>query len=237
MIIKSSFLKKVLDLLNCSINCDLEIYVRDDQLHIGTNYDDKFYIKYNTEWEYEQCEIIMNYEALQKLHQLVTLWPKSTLQITCEGEHQIIEVIEYGDIIRENVVQVDCVFEEKKNYVLSPPEVEPNITVNSKNLRQMLEFCQVQKNDILLNIDKDSLVIKNETKTIGTKVKCDEVFSDSKYTMKLSESAYQLIISFLKKVGIKSPNVYMMFLKREYAFSIKLNLSDNETVQIYTIHD
>ncbi len=240
MILEASFLKKVLDLLNHTSEPFLEIVSTYEQLSIGANYNDNFYIEYihiDSEND-EEFHIIMNPETLQKIHQLVTLWPKSILQIMGEGEHQVVEIINSGKLTREKPVQVDCIFEEGvKDYSLDAPEMKPNISVNSRNLKQMLEFCQVQTNDVLLSIDSKSLLINNETKTLGTRVECEEFFSNPNYTMKLSAEANRLIISFLTGLGIKTSMIYLMFLERDYAFSVKVKLSDKDEVQIYTIHE
>ena len=239
MIIEASHLKKVLDLININFpERVLELVSNDDVLQIGVNYNDNYYIEYTVKIkDLEEFHIIMAQETLDKLQQLVAIWPKCSLQITSEGEHQVVEVIEYGKLIREKPVQVDCIFEEgEKDYKLVAPDMHPNISVNAKNLRQMLEFCRTNE-EIILSVEDNSLLVNNVYKTIGTRVEVEEFFSNPKGIMKLSAEAVGLIVSFLTKLGIKAPNVYMLFLKKEHAFSIKVSISKQESIQIYTIHE
>ena len=248
MIIESSHLKKVLDLLNHSCECSrtLEVYSDSENLNIGVNYGDRYYIKYTREDEEDdKFKLNMPEEMLDKLHQMVTIWPKSCLQIGKEGEHHIVEITHHGKLLRENPVYVDCIFEEVSDGCLTAPEMKSNISVNAKNLKQMLEFCSPLVKDemselpvVLISMaETPELIVNNTFKTIGTRVQVDEFFHHSSHVIKLSAEALELIIEFLTKLGIKTPSVYFMFLEKDYAFSIQVQINNKERIQIYTIHE
>lgn len=246
MIISSSFLKNILGQVILNDSPFLEFVISDDILTIGANYDDKYYISYEIEIlnndginidNIENVFIIFSPKSCQKICQLVKFWPKSKIQINQEGEHQTIEVVENGYLLRENPVQVDCVFNiGDKDYILEKPTMESNCSVNSKNIRQMLEFCQVQQDGVIVKLVNDKIIVSNEYQTIATSVDVDNVFKETDYEMKLSGESNKMIISFLSKLDIKHNITNLIFLEKEYAFSILIT-NKKQKIQLFTIHE
>jgi hypothetical protein len=253
MILESNLIKKVFDLIKYNTLVSiLEIITNQNFIKFGANYNDKYYIEYkinttdrlelrsvgqNDRLEVDE-HVILSTDTFNKLEQLVNLWPRSRIQLISEGDHHTIEIIDYGNLLREKPVSVDCVFEKGDvDYLLNAPEMKPNCEVCAKNLKQMLEFCSVQKSDVLLSLSSGSLIVNNSTKTLGTKVEVDEMYMIARKPMKLSAEANGLLVEFLGRLLIKASSVFMLFMEREYAFSVYTTLSPNETIQIFTIHD
>jgi hypothetical protein len=241
MIIESLILKNIIELVIHKINKYspiLEITSTYDKITFAGNYGDNYYIDYvqpNSSLENNEYIILLNYETCQKLHQIATFWPKSTLKI----EDNQVEIINHGALIRERPVIIDCIFEKvDREYVITPPDMNYNCVINAKNLKQMLEFCYDNKPPIILETkNQDNLVITNGTKSIATMVQLEELKVPSSKPILLLEDATQLIISFLNKLNHKHNLVYFMFMEHQNAFSIQVNLDDNIKIQIYTIHD
>ena len=103
--------------------------------------------------------------------------------------------------------------------------------VNTINMKQMLEFCSDNINDISLEIRGQSLCISNTS--ISTLVDIDELTRCPSKKVKLSTKAVSLIVSFLKSCNVISS----LYLGYDMPFSISSNIDDHNTVQIFTVHD
>jgi len=111
-----------------------------------------------------------------------------------------------------------------------------NCIVNSRNLKQMLEFCISVSDGIFLEIRNESLSISSTNSSLATLVELEELVQKPSKRIKLSTEANSLIISFLNKLVNKFNLVYLLFIEHDTAFSIRINFDELTTIQIYTIH-
>lgn len=251
MILDAQKLKTILDLLlhlQPELNfpdLNLEVFKSDEEhIILAANYSDMYYISctINISNEvnldnYNVKHLVIPKDGVIKLYQLVNLWPKSTVKIDNVNNLISIEVIMYGQLVRENPVYVECLFKPAiNNYIIEPPTMKYNCIINSRNLKQMIEFCNAVSDGIFLEIKGTSLAISSTNSSIATLVDLYEIIKKPSKKIKLTTEANNLIISFLNKLVNKFNLVYLLFIEHETAFSIKINLDDLTTIQIYTIH-
>jgi hypothetical protein len=242
MIIEASKLRGILDFIfhEYKHSVNLEISSSDDENYLifAVNYGDLYYISYKiamTNEIEENVYIVLSKYALTKLDKLTNLWPKCTIKILYTKECISVEVVNSGQLLRERQVAVECVFEKSSNdYIISANNMNHNCIVNSRNLKQMLEFCYDSNEGIILELRNKNLLVSNSN--CSTLVELDEIISIPPKPIKLSAEANQLIISFLNKL-VKYNTVYLLFIEPENAFSIKVKTTDSEYLQLYTIHD
>jgi hypothetical protein len=249
MIIESQKLKVILDLILVDtsfsgFNLEISRSKNEDHLIIAVNYSDLYYIScaINICNESEPDNFNVNHlvipkDGVEKLYQMTVLWPKSTIKIIEINGLISLEVIGHGQLIRERPVYVECLFQPAiSDYVVEPPPMRYNCIVNSKNLKQMLEFCNYINGGVYLEIRNKSLSISSTNSSLATLVDLEELVKPSK-KIKLSAEANSLIISFLNRLVNKFNLVYLMFIEYETAFSIRIDFDDFTTIQVYTIHD
>jgi hypothetical protein len=250
MIFESIKLKSILELifhpLDGEINLEISKVESDMNMNINIslNYGNKYYIRCSYEVSdvsdvNDNSIIVVPKEGILKLYNLVNLWPKSKVNIEQKNGMITFDIVDHGKLIRENPVTVECLFKESINdYVINPPKMRYNCSINSKNLKQMLEFCNNSKGVILEVKDKSLIIINvgNEL-SLSTLVDLEELIEPPSKKMILSVEAINLIISFLNKIIVGTNFVYLLFLENENAFSIKINIDEFTTIQIYTIHD
>jgi hypothetical protein len=252
MILESLKFKNILDLLyHPDIDSDslnLEISKSDeDHVTIAVNYSDLYYVSCNMNISNEvnhdnydfNGNLVIPKNGLIKLYQLIGLWPKSTIKIQKINDLVSLDIINHGQLVRERPVYVECFFQQAiNNYIIEPPTMRYNCVVNSKNLKQMLEFCNmIGSNGINLEIKEKSLSITSSDLSLATLVELEELVIKSSKKIKLSTEANKLIISFLNKLVNKFNLVYLLFIEEDTAFSIRINFDKYTTIQIYTIHD
>jgi hypothetical protein len=246
MIIESIKLKQIFDFSffpEIDTECvNLEISRVDHNDIIAINYSDSYYVSYSTEDEensmglYENSIILSNI-GLKKLWQLVNIWPKSMIKIENNDNGVSLEIVNHGQLLRERPVQVECFFgNPSNNYIIEPPQMDYSCIICSKNLRQMMEFCQIINDGIFLEVKGKSLSITSSDMTLASLVELEELKEHPSKKIKLSEDSVKLIILFLNKIVGKYNTVYLLFLDYEKAFSIKTKI-DNSVIQIYTVHD
>jgi hypothetical protein len=250
MIIDAQRLKNILDLLlHTEFKClsmNLEISkLNEEYLTIAVNYSDSYYIsciinisnEVNLE-NFNISYIVIPKDGLIKLYQIVGLWPKSTIKIDKINGLISIEVIKHGQLVRERPVYVECIFQPTVNdYIIQPPTMRYNCIVNSKNLKQMLEFCTIINGDIFLEIREKSLSIMSTDSSLATLVELEELVEKPSKKIKLFTEGINLIISFLNSLVSKFNLAYLLFIEEEWSFSIRIKFDDFTTIQIYTIHD
>jgi hypothetical protein len=246
MIIESQRLKTILDLiLHQDLNfpsLNLEISkTNEEYLTIAVNYSDAYYISCIINFIVD-CEevkhIVIPKEGVLKLYQMTTLWPKAVIKIGQVNGLVSLEVVQHGQLVRERPVYVECLFQPAINdYIIAPPTMRYNCIVNSRNLKQMLEFCTSVSDGVFLEIRNKSLAISSTNSSLATLVELDELVETPSKRIKLSTEANNLIISFLNKLVNKFNLVYLLFIEHDTAFSIRINFDELTTVQIYTIHD
>jgi hypothetical protein len=251
MIIESQKLKVILDLILCfdldfpGLNLEISKSKSNDYLIIAANYNDLYYISYtiNIANEINQENFDVNYlvipkDGVKKLYQLTTLWPKSVVKITGSNGLVSFEVVEHGQLVRERPVYIECLFQPAINdYIIEPPPMRYNCVVNSRNLKQMLEFCMLVNDGIILEIRENWLSISSTNSSIATLVELEEILEKPSKKIKLSTEANSLIISFLNKLVNKFNLVYLLFIEHDTAVSIRIKIDELNTIQIYTIHD
>jgi len=247
-------LKNILDLLlhqsqhHQSDHLNLEILKTEEYLTIAANYSDAYYISCiinisnEVSDQLEQKQLIIPKEAVFKLYQMTILWPKSVIKIDKINDLISLEIIEHGQLVRERPVFVECLFQPDVNdYIIEPPTMRYNCIVNSKNLKQMLEFCASIDgkgcDGIFLEIKNRSLSISSCDSSLATLVELEELVEKPSKRIKLSTEANNLIISFLNKLVNKFNLVYLLFIEHDTAFSIRIKFDELTTIQIYTIHD
>jgi len=195
-----------------------------------------FTITHTQNQDIDTDNIVVPKDGIKKLHQLTTLWPKSVVKISNVNGLISLEIVSHGHLMREREVQVDCFFKPAINdYVINPPTMSYNCIVNSKNLKQMLEFCMIN-DGVVLEIKNKSLMISNTDFSLATMVELEELIEKPSERIKLSAEANNLIISFLNKLVNKFNLVYLLFIEHESAFSIRINFDEVTTIQIYTVH-
>lgn len=255
MIIESLKLKSYLDLIlhldldldSCfpSLNLEISNSISENDINyltIAANYSDDYYISINilnesNEYELNDCLIIPK-EGVIKLYQLTTLWPKSSVKITNVNNLILLEVVSHGNLVRERPVYIECLFNPAINeYIIEPPSMNYNCIANTKNLKQMIEFCSGIKEGIIIEIRNKNLSISSSDLSIATLVELEEIVENPCNKIKLSAEAIKLIISFLNKLINKFNLVYLLFIEKDKAFSIKIKFDDNTIIQIFTIHD
>lgn len=250
MIIESIRLKYIFDLI-LHLDFDfpkfnLEISKKnEDFLIIAANYSDRYYISFTINISneinrdnYNVDYMVISKKSVLKIYQLITLWPKSIIKIDNYEDVITCEVISHGSLVRENPVHVECTFELSINdYIIESPNMNYNCIVNSKNLKQMLEFCNSVDSDICLEIKNNSLSISTSDTYIATLVELDKLIKKPSNKIILPTEANNLIISFLNKIVNKYNLLYLLFIEHDHAFSIKINIDDLNTLQIYTIHN
>ncbi len=250
MIIDALRLKTILDfILHIGIkeigdSLNLEISRLDEFLIIAANYGDCYYISYTINISnelnndnYDFNNLIIPKNGVIKLFQMINIWPKCTVKIETINNLISLEIVEHGKLVRENPVYVECFFEQDvNNYAISPPPMEYNCSINSKNLKQMLEFCNTVNDGIFLEIKEKSLSISSSNSSIATLVDLEELIRKPSKKIKLSYESNYFIISFLNKIVNKYNLVYLLFIEDETAFSIKVGIDDLTTIQIYTEH-
>jgi hypothetical protein len=250
MIIESQKLKVILDLLlHFDLNfpgLNLEISKPNEEfLIIAANYSDLYYIsctinisaEYNQE-NFDTNHLVIPKDGVEKLYQLITLWPKSVVKL-CDANGLIaMEVVNHGQLVRERPVYVECLFQPAINdYIVEPPSMKYNCVINSRNLKQMLEFCTAISDGIFLEIRGRTLSVSSSNSSLATIVELEELIEPPSKKIKLSTEANKLIISFLNKLVNKFNLVYLLFIEHDTAFSIRVNFDELTTIQIYTIHD
>jgi hypothetical protein len=249
MILESQRLKVILDLLlhsefnSNSLNLEISKF-DEEHLIIAANYGDLYYIScmmnISNEPNYDNFNIghlVISKDGVTKLNQMINLWPKSTIRIDEQNGLVLLEIVSHGQLLRERPVYIECLFQPAINdYIITPPTMEYNCIVNSKNLKQMLEFCMINNNSIVLEIRDKSLTISSIDSSLSTLVELEELIRPSK-RIKLSAEANNLIISFLSKLVNKFNLVYLLFIEDETAFSIRIKFDDITIIQIYTIHE
>jgi len=252
MIIYAQKLKIILDLL---LHQDLDFpglnleisKSNEEYLTIAINYSDSYYISYiinisnedNSEVNFEDIKhLVVPKDGVLKLYQMTILWPKSVIKIEQVNGLVTLEVVQHGQLVRENPVYVECIFQPAVNeYIIEPPTMRYNCIVNSRNLKQMLEFCSSVKDGIFLEIKNNSLAISNTNSSLATLVELEELVKKPSKKIKLSAEANNLIISFLNKLVNRFNLVYLLFIEHDSAFSIRINFDELTTIQIYTLHD
>jgi len=253
MLIASQRLKIILELLLQDLNfplnfpnLNLEISkLNEEYLTIAVNYSDLYYISYIMnisnevqQDQYNYKQIVIPKDGVIKLFQLVTLWPKSVIKIDKINDLVSLDITDHGQLVRERPVYVECIFQSAINdYVIEPPTMRYNCIVNSRNLKQMLEFCTTVNNGIFLEIRDKSLSISSSDLSLATLVELEELVEKPSKKIKLSTEANNLIISFLSKLINKFNLVYLLFIEHDMAFSIRINFDDLTTIQLYTVHD
>ena len=264
MIFEASKLRQILDLIHHEWEylVNLEISTTEEYLTIAVNYGDLYYISYVINISNEvnnepNFYIVLSNEALDKLSQISTFWPKSSVSILSKGDHISIDIVGHGQLLREKPVYVECVFQPAINdYIINAPSMKYNCSVNSKNLKQMLEFCNCSEGITISVNDKVSagdaaggardretatgggnLSITNTNSSLATQVQLEELVTKPSDKIKLSAEANKLVISFLSKLVSRFNLVYLLFIEPESAFSIHVKLDDLTYAQIYTIHD
>lgn len=256
MIIQVNKLKNIFEvILNTDLNfpqLNLEIFSDEYYLTIAANYNDNYYISCiidlnNTNSVFTLNDLnnlrdikslIIPRDGVIKLLQITTLWPKSTIQIMEINNLISFQIVNFGLLTRENPVQIDCLFNPSVNdYIIYPPTMNYNCIVNSRNLKQMLEFCSVSKKGVNLQINNKNLVVSSIDESISTVVQLDEVVDNPYIKIKLCAEANNLIINFLNKLLYKFNLVYLLFIEKDSAFSIRVIFDDSTTIQIYTVHE
>lgn len=249
MIIESQKLKTILDLL---LHLDLDFpglnleisKSNEEYLIIAANYSDLYYISciINISNEFDQdnfdTHLVIPKDGVKKLYHLITLWPKSVVKINNVNGLISLEIVNHGQLVRERPVYVECLFQPAINdYTIEPPTMKYNCIVNSKNLKQMLEFCSAVSDGIILEVRDKSLAISSSDSSLATIVELEELIEKPIRKIKLSTEANNLIISFLNRFVNKFNLVYLLFIEYDTAFSIRINFDDLTTIQIYTIHN
>jgi hypothetical protein len=250
MIIDAQRLKAILDLL---LHFDLDFpglnlelsKSNEEYVVIAANYNDLYYISCvinisnePTQDNFDIEHLVIPKDGVQKLYQMITFWPKSAVKIANTNGLISLEIVSHGTLVRERPVYVECLFQPAINdYVIEPPAMKYNCVVNSKNLKQMLEFCTAVSDGIYLEIRGKSLSVSSTNSSLATLVELEELVETPSKKIKLSTEANNLIISFLNKLVSKFNLVYLLFIERDTAFSIKINFDEFTSVQIYTIHD
>jgi len=223
---------------------NLEISTDVEYLTIAVNYGDSYYISYvsnisNSMESYfeDGTSIVLNYESLNKLNQMVNLWPLACIEILQKQNCLSMEIVNYGKLQIERPVLVECKFKlSTSDYQINAPTMWYNCIVNAQNLKQMLEFC-AEYQGVTICINDKLLHITNISQTIGTRVELEEIREIPTKEIKLSAEANNLIVSFLTRLITKYNLVYLLFIEPENAFSIKVKLDDLTYVQLYAIHD
>ncbi len=255
MIINAQRLKIILDLL---LHTDLDFpdlnleisKSNEEHITIAVNYSDMYYISctinITNEPDYDNFNtnhLVIPREGVLILYQMTILWPKSVINIAQNNGIISLELIQHGQLVRERPVYVECLFQPAtNNYLIEPPSMRYNCVVNSRNLKQMLEFCNHLNNaslndGIFLEIRNKSLSITSTNSSLATLVELEELVETPSKRIKLSTEANNLIISFLNKLINKFHLVYLLFIEHDTAFSIMINFDEFTTIQIYTIHD
>ncbi len=249
MIIEAQKLKAILDLLlHLDLNfpgLNLEILSNEEYITIAANYSDTYYISciinITNEVNHDNFNIkhlVIPKDGVIKLYQMTSLWPKSVIKIDEINGLVSLEVAAHGPLLRERPVHIECLFQPAtSDYVIESPTMKYNCVVNSKNLKQMLEFCTLINNGIFLEIREKSLSVSSTDSSLVTLVELEELVKKPSKKIKLSTEANSLIISFLNKFVNKFNLVYLLFIEHDLAFSIRINFDDFTTIQIYTIHD
>lgn len=252
MIIESLKLKTILDILlqiDYGLNfpgLNLEISRPNEEiLIIAANYSDLYYISCTIQGQEQGQEIdnnckhlVIPKDGVEKLYQLITLWPKSVVKLSDVNGLIAMEVVGHGQLVRERPVYVECLFQPAINdYIIEPPSMNYNCIINSKNLKQMLEFCNAVSDGIFLEIRGKSLSVSSSNASLATIVELEELIEPPSKKIKLSTEAIKLIISFLNKLINKFNLVYLLFIEHDTAFSIRIKFDELTTIQIYTIHD
>lgn len=246
MIFDSSSLKFIFDLIIVTQFPKVEIRTDDENIYISANYNDDYYITYytslnsklstNIRHETPSGIIVLSQYAVKKVYQLVTLWPRSTIEILENTDGIYINTIFNGQLIREKPVIIESIFEKVDYYLIPPYEEDYNCSINSKNLKQMLEFCN--ENGTIINIVNDgSLKISDNNCMLVTIVNLEEVKIPCQAIMKLNVQTTQMILMFLDKILARSNLVYFLYLEYRNAFSIKAKIDDISGIRIYTIHN
>jgi len=228
------------DIIDGPIN--LEISVKDvGHTLIAVNYGDKYYISYAINdmiIDFENFYVVLPPDALLKLHQMINLWPKSSIEILQKIDHVSMEIIKYGQLLRERPVVVECVFPLAVNdYAIYPPTMNYDCIINTRNLKQMLEFCIQSKSGINIEIRDKSIAISSSNLAIATMVELEELIQKPYESIKLSTEATQLIISFLNRMIVRHNLMYLLFITPENAISIHVKIDEINYVQIYVVHD
>lgn len=252
MIFDAHRLKLILDILVHSeldlISLKIELSKSDNNLILATNYGDFYYISciinmsneidYIINDEYDNYDIVIPKEGIVKLYQMINFWPKSKIKIDQKNKLIYVDIVDHGQLVRERPVYVECLFEPSvDDYVMNVPKMKYNCVVNSKNLKQMLEFCSYANDGISIEIKDKSLSIMSYNSSLATLVELEEIVEKPNKKIKLSAEAIRLIVSFLNKLVNKFNLVYLLFIESESAFSIKINFDEITTIQIYAIHD
>ncbi len=246
MIFDSSSLKYVFDLIIVTQFPKVEIRTDDENIYVSSNYNDDYYITYftslnsklstNIRHETPSGIIVLSAYAVKKIYQLITLWPRSSIEIVEHTDGIYVNTIFNGQLIREKPVSVETIFEKVDYYLIPPVEEDYNCSINSKNLKQMLDFCN--ENGTIINIvNEGSLKISDTHAMVVTSVDLEEVKIPCQVQMKLNVQTTQMILMFLDKILARSNFVYFLYLEYRNAFSIKAKIDDISGIRIYTIHD
>jgi len=248
MILDSQRLKSIFDLLvhqdfrTDSLNLEIS-RLSEDHVVLAVNYGDLYYISctINTSNEVDDEDIghiVVPKDGLVKLNQLVNTWPKSSVKIVKTDGLISFEVVTHGQLLREKPVHVECLFQPAVNdYVVEPPTMKYNCVVNSKNLKQMLEFCSSVSDGVFIEVRDGSLAVSSTNSSLATLVELDELVRRPSKRIKLSTEANGLVIAFLSRLVSKFNLVYLLFIEHETAFSIRIEFDELTTIQIYAIHD
>ena len=179
-------------------------------------------------------DIIIPRDGLIKLVKLVNLWPKSSVSIYRDNGI-CVEIVDMQQTVRERPVHVDCVFQVGVNdYIIEPPPMEYNCIVNSRNLKQMIDFC-TSVDGVYLEIIGGALHVSSADLSVTTSVQLETIVKIPRGKIKLSTEANSLIIAFLEKI-IRFNTVYLLFIERDTAFSIRVNFDEGVVFQIYVVH-
>jgi hypothetical protein len=140
-------------------------------------------------------------------------------------------------LIGHDKIQLHCVFPNVTvDYLLQPPPMEPNISINLTNFKKIIQFCMYNKSDILINYENKKIILNDISMLIGISLDVEYVLLEPDHTIQLDNDSCNFMLSFFNNYCFPTDLLFLIFLDIKYSFSFKINVSTGESVQIFTIH-